>query len=121
MPDTESRAYWTELPALLPGRYRHWARLTAAFAVRVSGRRAGRTHRAVLYRETPKGRWAMTWSRRFEMPAGSDPDAVRCKALNLLLDAAKGDPRVSLRLTVWDIERAARRLLEDTGHKTDNE
>ena len=105
-------ADWTDVPCLLPWRYRHQARLTPAFAFRVSGPHDGTRHEAAVCLCLPEGRLKKIWSEKFEIRRGASPWAAKKKALSLFLGAARTDRRLSRRVTIELAMDGARKLLE---------
>lgn len=104
--------YWADLPAFLPGHYRQRTMLSQAFTLQFSGSVRGARQRVTLYRITPEGRLVRTWSMGFQVRKGSAPSSARYKALNLFLEAAEKDPRLTRRLTIGDAIEGAKAALE---------
>ncbi len=107
--------YWSDLPTLLPWKYKHRTALSQAFTLQVSGALDGARQKAILYRITPEGRLVRAWSQRFEVRKGTAPGSARYKALQLFLEAAEKDPKVSRRATIQDAVAGARTILENKG------
>ena len=105
----EPGGYWSDLPCLLPGRYKTRKGLGGRYVLQVSGNTSGKRHLAKLLKITPWGAFRTAWFKIFAI--GQEDGGPRQRALRLLI--ADWDKRPGNGLPESKMLETAKAVLSD--------